>query len=222
MGPVELVGRAGAGKREVDDRVRVDAPEAGIAPERPHCLDDPDARAVALDDEGGARITVAAGDNTAQQEEGGTHETGERICRHCHFRSTRVGDGGPSGKRQLPAAYGSWSRHSPTVENAPYIGVGAALHVEDDMGVGPECPGPQTWQVQLKPISGRPRSGIQGDAVDCRLERTDKAQCDIRSSRFQIVVDGLVHIALGRFPEDCGPGSHAFERRRTPVRRDSK
>lgn len=71
-------------------------------------------------------------------------------------------------------------------------------------------------------ISSRPRSRIQGDVVDGRLKRTDKAQCDIRSTRFQIVGDGLVHVPSGRFPEDRGLGGHAPERRRTPVRRDSK
>lgn len=82
------MGRTGAGKREVDDGIRVDAPEAGIAPEQPPRLDDPDARAVSLDDEGGAGFTVAAGDDTAQQEKGGRPETGDRKGLHRHFHST--------------------------------------------------------------------------------------------------------------------------------------
>lgn len=58
--------------------------------------------------------------------------------------------------------------------------------------------------------------------MDGRFECIHKTQCDIRPARFQIVLDGLVHIASGRFPEDCGLGSHTPERLRTPVRRVSK
>lgn len=36
--------------------------------------------------------------------------------------------------------------------------------------------------------------------MDGSLERGDKAQCEVRPTRFQMVLDGLVDIALGRFP----------------------
>jgi len=49
--------------------------------------------------------------------------------------------------------------------------------------------------------------------LDGGLKRTDKAQCDNRSTCFQVVLDCIVDIALGRFPKDGGLGSHAFERR---------
>ncbi len=75
----ELVGRVSAGERQVDERIRVDAPVAGIAPERPQCLDDLDAGAVALDDERPAGVLACAGRQATQEENGDTVENGIRV-----------------------------------------------------------------------------------------------------------------------------------------------
>ncbi|MCY3704908.1 MAG: hypothetical protein OXH08_05305 [Gammaproteobacteria bacterium] len=66
------MGRTTAGERQVDERSRIDAPAAGITPERPHGLDDLDAGAVALDDEGQAGIITLAGgqENRAEKRDG--------------------------------------------------------------------------------------------------------------------------------------------------------
>ncbi len=89
-GAIELVGRAAAGHSQIDERLRIDAPEAGIAPERPHRLDYLYPGAVPLDYERRARVTVATGGNAAQQERDDTPGISSRMCRHCHFPSRDI------------------------------------------------------------------------------------------------------------------------------------
>ena len=63
------MGSAVAGARQVDMRIRIDAPQAGIAPQRSQRLDDPDTGAVSLNDQGRYRIRGIARDETGKEQD---------------------------------------------------------------------------------------------------------------------------------------------------------
>ena len=67
--PMELVAGASARDCEVHERIRIEAPETRVAPERPHGLDDLDAGAVAPHDEGRAGLAALTGCQKGQEDE---------------------------------------------------------------------------------------------------------------------------------------------------------
>lgn len=66
----EFVAWATTGQSEVEERLRIEAPQAGIGPEGPHRLDDLDAGTVALDDKRQVGVSGVTGGDAAQQEKG--------------------------------------------------------------------------------------------------------------------------------------------------------